>query len=203
MTDTIREDTRTKRQAILDAARNLFAKQGYENTTIANIAKEAGVAVGTAYLYFRNKHEIYTSASLDWLATIAVALESPEILTMPIEQVPRVMIEAAFRICHEKNELMSLFQVDIQTKEEMWQHKAAEGRIANALQNFFLQAIAQGQIPPFDTEMYARLLFGLVHSALQDCFVIESGGREDLYRERTIEIVERLFFGPSIREGKK
>src|SRR5437588_7629605 len=133
MPDTTREDTRTKRQMILDAAGDLFAKQGYENTTISDIAQAAGVAVGTVYLYFRNKHEIYTSISLDWVTAIAQTLQDPRITSLPIEQVPRAMIEASFRICHEKSELMPLFQVDIQSAEEMQEHKAAEEAITQVL----------------------------------------------------------------------
>ena len=64
--EMVKEDTRSKRQAIIEAARNIFAMKGYEDTTIAEIAEEAGVAVGTVYLYFHNKREIYTSVSLDW-----------------------------------------------------------------------------------------------------------------------------------------
>jgi TetR/AcrR family transcriptional regulator, fatty acid metabolism regulator protein len=202
MPDTTREDIRTERQMILNAAGDLFAKQGYENTTISDIARVAGVAVGTVYLYFRNKHEIYTSLSLDWVSAIAQALQDPHITSMPIEQIPRAMIEASFRICHENSELMPLFQVDIQSEEEMRKHKAAEEAITKVLDAFFRQVIAQGQLAPFDTEMYAKLIFGLVHSVLYTCFCIEGGIREDLYRERTIEIIERILFGPSLRERK-
>ena len=203
MPNTTREDTRTKRQLILDAAGDLFAKQGYENTTISDIAQAASVAVGTVYLYFRNKHEIYTSVSLDWVSAIAQTLQDPRITNLPIEQIPRAMIEASFRICHEKSELMPLFQVDIQSAEEMRKHKAAEEAITQVLGAFFRQVVAQGQLAPFDTEMYAKLLFGLVHSVLYSCFCIEGGAHEDLYRERTIEIIERIFFGPTLREGIK
>jgi len=51
--------------------------------------------------------------------------------------------------------------------------------------------------------MYTKIIFGMVHSVLFECFCVEGGEREELYRERTIEIVERLFFGPSLREGSK
>src|SRR6266702_8356824 len=197
----VKEDTRSKRQAIIEAARNIFAMKGYEDTTIAEIAEEAGVAVGTVYLYFRNKREIYTNVSLDQMVALAAVMQDPRIVTQPFEQVPRAIIEAIFRICHQNGRLMSLFKVDIQSQEEIQQHKAAEALITNALDNFLRQAIAQGQLAPFDTEMYAKILFGLVDSALYDCFCFDGGEREELYRERTIEIIERLFFGPPIREG--
>ena len=47
-----------KYQRILDAAIKVFAEQGFFQATIAQIAKEAGVADGTIYLYFKNKDDI-------------------------------------------------------------------------------------------------------------------------------------------------
>ena len=199
----VKEDTRSKRQAIIEAARKIFAMKGYEDTTIAEIAEDAGIAVGTVYLYFGNKRDIYTSVSLDWAASLAAVFEDPTIASLPIEQVPRAMIEATFRICHQDSDMMSLFQVDIQSEEEIQKHKAADELITGILDNFFRQAIAQGQLAPFDTEAYTKVIFGMVHSVLFECFCVEGGEREELYRERTIEIIERLFFGPSLREGNK
>lgn len=203
MTEATQEGIQSKRQAIIEAALDIFAKQGYEDTTIAQIAAAAGVAVGTVYLYFHNKRDIYTSASLDWVTSIAAILQDPAIASLPVEQVPRAMIEASFRICREKSELMPLFQVDIQSTEEIRQHRAAEEVIAKTIDDLFRRWIAQGQLAPFDTEMYAEILFGLVHSVLYTCFCVEGGEREELWRERTIEIINRLFFGPSLRVGKK
>ena len=47
-----------KYHRILDAAVKVFARQGYFQSTISQIAKEAGVADGTIYLYFANKDDI-------------------------------------------------------------------------------------------------------------------------------------------------
>ena len=73
MAEATQESIQSKRQAIIEAALDIFAKQGYEETTIAQIAAAAGVAVGTVYLYFHNKREIYTQASIDWTNRLAVA----------------------------------------------------------------------------------------------------------------------------------
>jgi TetR/AcrR family fatty acid metabolism transcriptional regulator len=51
----------TKREAILDAAVVEIARHGYYQTTVAMIARRAGVADGTIYLYFSNKEEILLS----------------------------------------------------------------------------------------------------------------------------------------------
>ena len=50
-----------KKERILDAAVVEVARTGYHQTTVARIAKRAGVADGTIYLYFKNKEEILFS----------------------------------------------------------------------------------------------------------------------------------------------
>lgn len=50
-----------KREAILRAAIVVFAHNGYFNSKVADIAREAGVADGTVYLYFKSKEEILHS----------------------------------------------------------------------------------------------------------------------------------------------
>lgn len=47
-----------KYQRILEAAVKVFAEQGFYQSTISQIAREAGVADGTIYLYFKNKDDI-------------------------------------------------------------------------------------------------------------------------------------------------
>jgi TetR/AcrR family fatty acid metabolism transcriptional regulator len=47
-----------KYHQILEAAIKVFARQGFHQSTVAQIAKEAGVADGTIYLYFKNKDDI-------------------------------------------------------------------------------------------------------------------------------------------------
>jgi len=50
-----------KRQAILRAAVKIFARKGYFNSKVADIASEAGIADGTVYLYFKSKDEVLRS----------------------------------------------------------------------------------------------------------------------------------------------
>src|SRR5918998_1432421 len=50
-----------KREAIMRAATKVFARSGYFNSKVADVAREAGVADGTVYLYFKSKEEILRS----------------------------------------------------------------------------------------------------------------------------------------------
>src|SRR5712675_3645443 len=58
---TSRNGTSGKRESILRAATRVFARNGYFNSKVADIAREADVADGTVYLYFKSKEEILHS----------------------------------------------------------------------------------------------------------------------------------------------
>jgi AcrR family transcriptional regulator len=198
MPEAARDDPRDKRQAILHAARELFASQGYDDTTIAEIARAAGVAVGTVYLYFENKHDILVDVCLMLNSDITQVLQSPTILALPVRQVPRAVIEAVFRSSRENKRFMSYYQVDAQSPDETRRLRAAKQQIADALDRYFQWLVAQGQVPPFDTAAYGELFNDLVSATLQQCFVFEQGEREEFYREGVIELIERIFFGPPL-----
>jgi TetR/AcrR family fatty acid metabolism transcriptional regulator len=50
-----------KREAILRAATDVFAGRGFFNAQVADVARAAGVAAGTVYLYFRSKDDLLAS----------------------------------------------------------------------------------------------------------------------------------------------
>src|SRR5215475_1524873 len=50
-----------KREAILRAATDVFAERGFFNAQVADVARVAGVAAGTVYLYFRSKDDLLVS----------------------------------------------------------------------------------------------------------------------------------------------
>jgi len=55
----------SRRQQILDAALACFSRNGFHNTTTADIVRESGVAQGTLYLYFKTKDEIIAALADD------------------------------------------------------------------------------------------------------------------------------------------
>lgn len=57
-----------RKKAILDCAKKLFSKQGYYETHISDIIKEAKIARGTVYQYFDNKDDIFITLVEDFFA---------------------------------------------------------------------------------------------------------------------------------------
>ena len=61
-----------KPQQIVDAAVRVFARNGYYNSRVSDIAREEGIASGTIYLYFKTKDEIlvtlFREKMAEWVA---------------------------------------------------------------------------------------------------------------------------------------
>lgn len=56
---------KVKRQVIIDAAVDVFSRNGFQNSTISQIAQKANVAEGTIYQYFKNKEDLFFSIPID------------------------------------------------------------------------------------------------------------------------------------------
>lgn len=90
------------RDLLVDVARGLFAKNGYENTTMNDIASASGKGRRTLYTYFKNKEEIYyavigdeLSAMSDRLREVAAKNISPEDKLVQIIYTHLSMVKAA------------------------------------------------------------------------------------------------------------
>ncbi|WGV23217.1 TetR/AcrR family transcriptional regulator [Halotia branconii] len=82
-----------KKEAILNAAKQRLRKYGIQKTTMQEIAKDAGIAVGTLYLYFKNKDEILIATAENY-AQIHLA-DAEKILSSqksPIEKLKTYII---------------------------------------------------------------------------------------------------------------
>ena len=78
-----RQDREEKRAELLAAARRLFVENGYEDTSMAALAKEAGVAGNTIYWYFADKDDVLL-AVLDAVLGDALA-DYEQVAAAPLE----------------------------------------------------------------------------------------------------------------------
>lgn len=62
--------TGEKEHAIYDAALQLFAERGYAGTAVPELAREAGVSVGTIYRYFKDKEALVNALYRRWRRTL-------------------------------------------------------------------------------------------------------------------------------------
>jgi TetR/AcrR family transcriptional regulator, fatty acid metabolism regulator protein len=90
--------TADKRRVLLDAAVRVFARKGYHEARVGDIAEEAGVAHGLLYHYFASKEEVLETIFRDtWtelLAAVRVVEESGESAREQLRQVAAILLRA-------------------------------------------------------------------------------------------------------------
>jgi AcrR family transcriptional regulator len=92
-----REQTKVQnRQAILDAAREVFGELGYDNATVRDIIRRTGLAAGTFYNYYRSKEELATALSDDGARRFAPILKAQRAKASDWESFVRAAIAAYF-----------------------------------------------------------------------------------------------------------
>ncbi|HVF28112.1 MAG TPA: TetR/AcrR family transcriptional regulator, partial [Pyrinomonadaceae bacterium] len=102
-----------KREAILRAATRVFARNGYFSSKVADIARVAGVADGTVYLYFKSKEEILHSI-FDRNTTEAIAEGRRQLdeISDPREKLRRIAALHLERLGADRD-LAVVFQVEL------------------------------------------------------------------------------------------
>jgi AcrR family transcriptional regulator len=178
-----------KREAIIEAARKLFTTEGYEATTMAQVAREAGVGVGTMYLYFKNKSDLLFAVKGNWEMQYLRFLELPEIQSLPYRERARPLIEKSFAICAEHQEMVQLMGLQPETVGE-W-HGHDHGLVWQALQVVFEEGIRAGEVRPVDPKAAAVIAFGMVNQALLQCFVVEGGRDQERYIDALVYALEQ------------
>ncbi len=116
-----------KRAAILEAATAVFAERGFFNAQVADIARGAGIAAGTVYLYFRSKDEILTSI-FDRTMKDAIAEGRAAIAGVadPVERLRRIARLHLERMGRDRN-LAIVFQVELRQTTKFMERFSTTG----------------------------------------------------------------------------
>src|SRR5438477_716828 len=93
MTSPAPIDRTDKREAILDAALELFAERGFHGTAVPLVAERAKVGAGTIYRYFESKEQLVNALYKRWKGAIAHAVMSD----FPFAEPARAQFHAFFR----------------------------------------------------------------------------------------------------------
>lgn len=89
----MRADALRNRERILDVARQVFREKGYDNASLDEIAKRAGVGPGTLYRHFPTREVLYDAAIQAWVETVGAAVDK----ALAGEGAPRDRLLAWFR----------------------------------------------------------------------------------------------------------
>jgi TetR/AcrR family transcriptional regulator, fatty acid metabolism regulator protein len=156
-----------KRAAILRAATQVFARNGYFNAKVADIARSAGVADGTVYLYFRSKEEILHSIFDRGVGeAIADARRQIADVTDPREKLRRIARLHLERLGADRD-LAVVFQVELRGSTKFMEEFSAAG-LAEYLR-LIREAFEEGQRAGlFRAELNAKVVAKILFGALDE-----------------------------------
>lgn len=164
---TSRNGAAGKRESILRAATRVFARNGYFNSKVADIAREAEVADGTVYLYFKSKEEILHSI---FDQNMAEAIAAGRVLIAklrdPGEKLRRIAMLHLERLGADRD-LAVVFQVELRGSTKFMQEFSAAG-FAEYL-GLLRQTFEEGQRSGvFRKDLSAKLVSKILFGALDE-----------------------------------
>jgi len=116
-----------KREAILRAGVKVFAEKGYFNAKVADVARSAGIADGTVYLYFKSKdeilHSIFDQAMEKFISEGRRELAKIE---SPVDRLRKVA-ELHLRRLGDDRDLAIVFQVELRGSTKFMEEFSAAG----------------------------------------------------------------------------
>jgi TetR/AcrR family fatty acid metabolism transcriptional regulator len=114
-----------KRDRILKAAIRVFAKNGFYATRVSEIAKAAGVADGTIYLYFKNKDDVLITIFEDGIQQLLGILREVATSEQPFDARITRIIELQLGLLEEQRDLAEVITVNLRQSSSLLKQYAA------------------------------------------------------------------------------
>jgi TetR/AcrR family transcriptional regulator, fatty acid metabolism regulator protein len=140
----VREQRNDKRARILDAAVKVFAERGYFSSTVAEIARAAGVADGTIYLYFKSKDdlllELFDEKMTQLIAQATAALAEERDAPSRLKR----FIQLHFSVVEKNPDLASVLVVELRQSAQLLK-VADRQKLGSAYLELIGQVVREGQ----------------------------------------------------------
>ena len=190
-----REKTSEKRQRILAAALKVFAQRGFYNAKVSEVAREAKVADGTIYLYFKNKDDLLISLFEDRMDFLIRRLheELDQAGGTSLNRV-RAVIRAHLQIAEKWPDLAEFITVELRQSSKFV--KEYENPKFSEYLKILRDLVEEGQRDgtirdDIDARLVARSIFGALDEALLTLVLAGRNTGEAL--ERTSNQLSQLF----------
>lgn len=133
-----------KRERILRAAIKVFARKGFYATRVSEIAKAAGVADGTIYLYFKNKDDVLVSIFEDRITKLLKVLRREIDEAQGFDAKLRCVVELQLGLLEGQRDLAEVVTVNLRQSSLLLKQYAAP--LFNEYLDLIAAVIKQGQV---------------------------------------------------------
>jgi AcrR family transcriptional regulator len=185
-----------RRQHIIRAAMDVFARNGFGGSTTREIAKNAGISEAMIYSHFRNKQDLYT-------AIIDEKLQESEPLYYPLDAMrnkddPRVFTTIVSNYLRRHSEDATFLRLLLFSGLEG--HELASMFVAGPVRQYFEfladyigERIDEGALKPINPQITARCLLGMVHYLVLLREILGDDTLDPIDLTEAIETIVKIF----------
>jgi AcrR family transcriptional regulator len=188
-------EKRDRRQAILRAARNVFAGKGFDAATLDEIAELAEFSKGAIYGYFKNKDELFFSLIEEGLDELSgITRKVVESSLSPVEKI-REVIQEILSYAEENSEFFCIFTPErsgLTTKRHPEMKKRILPKYAEGIYlmtGVMEDGIENGLLKKMNPAFLSRVLLGLISSTIGEWIV--SGEKKSIKQDA--EMISAIF----------
>ncbi len=156
-----------RRQRILAAAERAFSAEGYHKASLAEIARQADLAVGTLYLYFADKSDLYGSVILEKMQQITTNFEAALTSRESASACLRAAVHSQFAFHDANRHFFEIFlhQHQVQSSPLHSRHwtelEDLKRRILVLIEDCVGRGQESGELQPGDTRLFAVAFLGV------------------------------------------
>lgn len=204
MVHSAAERAADKRERILGAAERIFARHGFFAAKVADVAKEAGVADGTIYLYFKSKDDLLISVFERRMQEL-LALLRAAIATKPPREQLRTFVKTYLQLVHDEPVAAEVLTIELRQSSKFMKEYDNVGlaEFLRLLGGVVAAAQADGTldraIPP---HVAARMIFGMLDE-LALAWVLAKAPFDGRTRPKKFDIVRAADWVISLLEKKE
>lgn len=157
------KNSKPKYKQIIDAAVFVIAQNGYHQAQVSKIARQAGVADGTIYLYFKSKEEILISLFHEKMGYFVEQIEEGIKEKSSAAEKLLFLIQKHFQILSEDTELAIVTQLELRqsNKDLRIRINAVLKGYLNLLDRILVEGIENGEfLPNLNIKLARNMIFG-------------------------------------------
>ena len=189
-----------KPQQIIAAAVRVFARNGFYNSRVSDIAREAGIASGTIYLYFKTKDEILVTLFREKMAAFVALLRADTAREPDPERKIRRLVHLHFEVLEGDPDMAEVVQVELRQGQKFFRGASAHEvsayfeLIASILQEGVASGAFRSDLP---VKVATKMLFGAMDQ-LATSWVL---GKRGYRLAEAAEPVANIFLKGVTRDG--
>jgi AcrR family transcriptional regulator len=160
-----------RHEEILDAARQVFARKGFRDASVDEIAQAAGVAKGTVYLYYSSKEAVYQAALEDGLRRLIDEIRARMAAATGLREQVRAFVATKLEHFDKHRDFVRIYYAEM--GQAMAHPSCMQGKFKELyieqlelLKDALRAAVERGEVASLDVDLTACMLFDVTRGLI-------------------------------------